>query len=314
MKFSYVKIVLIIYLSVASETFAKDTCFFIESKELEQMNTVIKGFSQSFPGAEISVLDLKGERDTEKVKDDIRKNGPSVIIALGSLAANTAISAEKKIPIIFSMVINHNRYQELRQDNVTGVSMEIPAETLLTYFRMLLPQMISVGVPFHPSVSSEIVGEALGVSKKVGIELVPVEVVNPDEIKDRLGDKEKKYSGLWMLADTKLYNSKTNAIYDLFSFSKEKKKPVLAFSEAFLKAGAFFSVSIDYSSLGSQLAMISKRLIKDKTKASEIPVGQPIGTFTAVNRNVAAILPAGMIDESVFDEADKVYSEEESKK
>ena len=60
--------------------------------------------------------------------------------------------------------------------------------------------------------------------------------------------------------------------------------------------------------------MISKRLIKDRTRASEITVGPPIGTFTAVNRTLVATLPAGMIDESVFDEVDKVYSEDADKK
>ncbi|OQX25288.1 MAG: hypothetical protein BWK80_16390 [Desulfobacteraceae bacterium IS3] len=313
MKFNYLKIILIIYLLIACEAFAKETCLFIESKELEQINTLIKGFSESFPNAEISVLDLKGERDTEKVKEFIGKTAPSVIVCFGSLSANTAIPLEKKIPIIFSMVINYSRYPELQQENVTGVSMEIPAETLFTQFRMLLPEIRSVGVPFHPSVSSEILTEAMNASKKVGIELVAVKVENPDEIKSRLAENEKKYSGLWMLADTRLYNSKTDAIYDLFSFSKEKKKPVLAFSEAFLKPGAFFSISIDYRSLGSQIAMISKRLVQDKTPASKIPVGPPIGTFTAINKNVASDLLGDKLDESIFDEVDKIYPEEGSK-
>lgn len=313
MKFNYLKIILIIYLLIAHEVSAGDTCLFIESKELEQVNTLIKGFSESFPNAAISVLDLKGERDTEKVQKLISKTEPSVIVCLGSLAANTAISVEKKIPIIFSMVINYSRYSELQRENVTGVSMEIPSETLLTHFRMLLPQIRSIGVPFHPSVSSEIVADAVNASKKVGVELVPLKVENPDEIKRELVENEKKYSALWMLADTRLYNSRSNAIYDLLSFSKEKKKPLLAFSEAFLKPGAFFSISIDYRALGSQIAMISKRLIQDKTPPSEIPVGPPIGTFTAINKNAASELLGSKLDESMFDEVDKIYPEEESR-
>jgi len=302
---------ILIFLSSGAEVYAKEMYAFIKSKDLTQINNIIAGFNESFPDASTSVLDLQGEGDVNKITRFINKEKPSVIISMGSLAASTAVKAEKKIPIIFSMVINYNNYPELKQNNVTGVSMEIPPESLFTQFRMLIPEVKSVGVPFHPSVSSGMVNEALNVCGKVGVQLIKIEVDDPDYIRYRLAAYAKQYQGLWMLADTKLYNRNTGALSELLSFAKSEKKPVLAFSEAFLRAGAFFSISIDYRALGSQLAMVSRRVVQDKVEPLSIPVSPPIGTYTVINKNVATALLGSDLDESIYDEVDKVYSEKE---
>ncbi|MFK5968536.1 MAG: ABC transporter substrate binding protein [Candidatus Marithrix sp.] len=288
-----------------------NTYAFIKSRNLQQMNEVIIGFTESFPNARIVTLDIEGKKDARKVKNFIKTNNPAIIICLGSLAAGTTINIEKKIPIIFSMVINYKKYPELKQDNVTGISMEIPPISLFTQFKMLLPEINSIGVPFHPEASLEIIDDAVVNSTKMGIKLIKIAVTNPNTILDKLSDKSDSYAGLWMLADTKLYNRKTQAIYQLISFSKEQKKPLLVFSEAFLKPGAFFSISIDYNSLGSQTALISRQIVQDKIAPKNISVAPPIGTYTVINKEIAELLLANDLDESIYDEVDKIYGEDE---
>ena len=121
---------------------------------------------------------------------------------------------------------------------------------------------------------------------------------------------ENRFSGLWMLADTKLYNRESDAFETLISFSASRKIPILAFSEAFLNKGAYFSVSIDYRSLGSQIALISRRLIQDAATPSEIPVSPPLGTFTVINKTVAKLFAGDKFDENMLDLADKVFPSE----
>ncbi len=311
MKVNYLKILLIvlIFLSEGTEAAAGSRFAFIKSKELEQIGSVITGFTESFPEAETSSLNLDGKKDIDTIRQFIKSKNPSLIICMGALSATAVIQAENKIPIIFAMVINYKQYPELKQSNVTGISMEIPQESLFTQFRLLMPQVKSIGIPFHPVVSSEIVNDALAASKKMGIQIIPISVTDPDKISDALSENKEKYSGLWMLADTKLYNQNTNALRDLFLFSTTKKKPVLAFSEAFLKAGAFFSISIDYRSMGSQIALISKRIGEDNVRPSEIPIALPIGTFTVINKNVAKSLLGDSLNESIYDNVDKVFGE-----
>ena len=288
-----------------------DTYAFIKSRNLQQMNEVITGFTESFPDAKIAILDIEGKRNDKKIAEFIKINNPAVIICLGSLATGTTINVEKKIPIIFSMVINYRKYPELKQDNVTGISMEIPPVSLFTQFKMLLPEIDSIGVPFHPEASLEIIDAAVDSSTKMGIELIKMEVTNPNNIVDKLSNKPDNYTGLWMLADTKLYNQKTQAIYQLIAFSKEHKKPLLVFSEAFLKPGALFSISIDYNSLGSQTALISRQIVQDKIIPKNIQIAPPIGTYTVLNKEITELLLADDFDESIYDEVDKIYGNDE---
>jgi putative ABC transport system substrate-binding protein len=120
-----------------------------------------------------------------------------------------------------------------------------------------------------------------------------------------------KFNGLWMIADFKLYNKKTRSLEKLIKFSLDNRKPLLAFSEPFIKAGSFFSVSTDNRSLGSQIALISKQVVHDKTLPSSIPVAPPIGTFTVINKNVAREILGDKFDESIIYQVDKVYPAEE---
>jgi ABC-type uncharacterized transport system substrate-binding protein len=209
------------------------------------------------------------------------------------------------------MIINHQKYPKLKQDNVTGISMEISPTSLFTQFRMLMPEIDSIGVPFHPMNSLNIINDTINSSKEMGINLIKIAVTNPNNIIDNLSSKVNNYVGLWMFADTKLYNRKSKAIYNLISFSKEHKKPLLVFSEAFLKPGAFFSISVDYNSLGSQTALISRQIVQDKKHPRKIPIALPIGTYTVINKEITELLLEDDFDESIYDEVDKIYGEEE---
>jgi len=310
-KFLKTTLILAIYLSSAStDISAKTTYAFIKSKNFKQIDMVIKGFTESYPNAKISILDMNGKKVENKVSGFIQKEKPSIIICMGSLAARTAIKIEKKIPIIFSMVINYKKVSAYQQDNVTGISMEIPPANLFTQFKMLMPEVRTIGVPFHPAVSSEIVNDAYDILKEMGLQLIRIRVSNPINFASKLSKNAENCSGLWMLADTKLYNRKTKAIKELVKFSKIKKVPLLAFSEAFVKSGAFFSISINYKSLGSQITMISKRLIQNRVLPANIPIAPPIGTFTVINRDYMQLLIGDDFDESIYDEVDKVYPEE----
>ncbi len=290
---------------------ANEVYAFVISKDLQQTRTIINGFKESFPAAETAVLDLNGKRDTKKIQKFVTRFSPSVIISLGALASTTTIAVETEIPIVFAMVIDYQKYPELAQANVTGVSMEIPIETMFTQFKMLMPDVDCIGVPYHPEGSGDVVDEAIAVLKKMGIELVNIKVEKPKNMTKKLKKQSKKCGGLWMVADTKLYNRKTKAVQDLIAYAKDKKKPLLAFSEAFLKHGAFFSISIDYNAMGSQLALTAQRLVKDQIAPADITVGPPIGSFTVINSDVVELLYGDGFDEELYYEVDKVYPDDE---
>ena len=309
MKFKYLHVIWLVLICLSSFSEAGDTYGVIKSKSMIQTDEITEGFRQSFPNARLAVLDMDGKREPAKIRDFLKREKPSVIICLGALSVETMLRVEKKIPVVFAMVINYKRYSWLGKKNITGVSMEIHPASLFTQFRMLAPEVRSLGVPFHPDVSAHIVREAADVARKMGMVLTKIPVRDPDRIKSELSRYEKTYEGLWMIGDTKLYRIGTRTLFNLIEFSKKKRKPLLAFSEAFLKGGAFFSVSINYRSLGSQLAMMSRRIVENRVLPGDIRIGPPIGTYTVINRDVAKSLFGKDLDESICGAVDKVYPE-----
>ncbi len=260
---SKISVIILLCLSISVsaniQQVVTDTYVFIKSENLNQFNKVITGFTARLPNAKLAIFDMQGKPNEWKVKNFIKAKKPTIIITLGSLAANTTANIEKNIPIIFAMVINYKKYPLLKQKNITGISMEVSPQKLFNQFRMLLPKVKSIGVPFHPESSAEIVTDALFAASKMDINLVGIEVKNPYELTAKLHEKINSYDALWMLADTKLYNSNNDAIKKLMSFSNKYSKPLLVFSEAFLQSGAYFSITIDYQSLGMQIAFISNK-------------------------------------------------------
>ncbi|MBF0227665.1 MAG: hypothetical protein HQK76_19630 [Desulfobacterales bacterium] len=307
MKLNTLIIIFFFYLFYTSIAYAKESYALVLSTSLSQSDEFINGFSESFPDKDIYILDLKGNKDEKKLRKFINNINPSVIISIGILASSLSVEVENKIPIIFAMVINYKKYDILRKNNVTGISMEIPPQIIFTQLKMILPDINSIGVPFHPEASLEIVNDAQTSGTKMGIDLIKIPVKNPDKIDIMLSNYSEKYKGIWMIADTKLYNPSTKAFEKLVSIAEKENKPLIAFSEAFIKSGALFSVSINYHSIGSQTALISKLIVHDKLLPSNIPVATPIGTYTVINKNVAYSILGNSFNESIYENIDKVY-------
>lgn len=284
---------------------------FVTDSDIRQFETVIEGFRTSEPGGRIAKLNLNGKPDANAVKKFIADFRPSVIIALGSLSATTVASLDTQTPVIFAMVLNYRRYTDLKKPNITGISMEIPAETLLTQFRLLCPELNGVAVPYSPEASDEIVKDAKRAAEKMKIRILEIALAHPDALKDKLrAEKPADFNGLWMIADFKLYNTETEAFAYLLDFANDNKKPLLGASEAFVKAGAFFSVSINYQSLGSQLALVTRQITEDKIAPAKIGVTPPIGTYTVINKKSGREIFGAKFNESLLMYADKVYPEE----
>ena len=305
-------VLLIFFFSAATAGENKTSGFaFITDSDIRQFETVIDGFRESAPGARIGKLNLGGKANAEVVKKFVSDFKPTVIIALGSLSATTVAALDTQTPVIFAMVLNYRRYADLKKPNITGISMEIPVETLLTQFRLLCPELNGVAVPYSPEASDEIVKDAKRAAEKMKIRILEIALANPEALKDKLrAEKAADFNGLWMIADFKLYNTETEAFAYLLDFANDNRKPLLGASEAFVKAGAFFSVSINYQSLGSQLALVTRQITEDKIAPAKIGVTAPIGTYTVINKKSGREIFGAKFNESLLIYADKVYPEE----
>ena len=72
-----------------------------------------------------SIYDLKGKMKVgQKIVRKVKKEKPDIILAIGVLASTVAKEKIKDIPIVFCMIINHERFH-LSAPNITGISTEV---------------------------------------------------------------------------------------------------------------------------------------------------------------------------------------------
>jgi ABC-type uncharacterized transport system substrate-binding protein len=71
----------------------------------------------------------------------------------------------------------------------------------------------------------------------------------------------------------------------------DKKKPLVVFSENFVRAGALFSVSPDYEATGQQIVVLAKKMLaKEVVRPTEPYLAKfhyPIGTYSVLNKKTA---------------------------
>jgi putative ABC transport system substrate-binding protein len=301
-------IIVLVFLTCAKNLiFAQNTYAFIKSKKLSQIDLIINGFKESMEEGKIISLDLNSKIDPDKLNQFINKNKPNVLITCGSVATKTAILSKTKLPIVFTMVINYKKYDFYKNQNVTGISMEIPPIILFSQLKLLLPDINTIGVPYHPQVSNEIVTEAVNSANEINVKIVKIPINDVSIFKQILIKRKNSFQSLWMLADIKLYNRSNNSFKDIIKFSTSNKKPLMVFSENFLKIGAFFSISINYHSIGSQLNSIVQRILVDKEVPVKMGIAIPIGTYSVINKTVAEDVLKIKIDPMMYSNIDKVY-------
>ncbi|MHC4184172.1 MAG: ABC transporter substrate binding protein [Planctomycetota bacterium] len=123
---------------------AEKTAVVIKSQNLSAYNKVVKGFEAKCIQNSItikSIYDLKGKMKVgQKTLRRIRKEQPDIILAIGVLATTIAKKKIKDIPIVFCMVINHERFQ-LAGSNISGIATEIAIEGQLKGFQTILDRL-----------------------------------------------------------------------------------------------------------------------------------------------------------------------------
>ena len=142
---------------------AEKTAVVIKSQDISAYNEVVKGFQDECIQNSITikaVYDLKGKMKIgQKTVYKIRNEKPDIILTIGVLATTIAKEEIKDIPIVFCMVINHERFQ-LSGLNITGIATEISVEEQLKGFQTILYPLKNIGVIYDPSKTGNLIANA----------------------------------------------------------------------------------------------------------------------------------------------------------
>ena len=268
------------------------TVIVIQSQPIAAYNEAIKGFEESCKRNNISIAgiyDLKGDIDEGKrviknIKDD--KLRPDLILAVGILATTLVKEQFTNVPIIFCMVINHERFN-LEGANVTGISSEASTRDQFAVLKELLGTQRNVGVIYDPMKTGRIVSEADLVAKRFEFNLLKAEVASESEVASALTGMVDKIDALWIVPDGTVVTKESLEI--ILKTSQKHRLPVFCTSSAIVRAGALVSISPDYRQTGIQAAQLAQTLLNNSTVIS-LGVKQPDKLKITLNTQTTGII------------------------
>ncbi len=267
--------------------YAEKIAIVIKSQNLSAYNEVINGFEAECMQNDItikSIYDLKGKMKVgHKIIRNVRKENPDIILTIGILATTIAKEEIKNIPIVFCMVINHERFQ-LTGANITGIAAEISIEKQLKGHQAILGPLKNIGVIYDPSKTGNIVVSAEQKAKDIGMNLVKYEINSSKEVSEAMEGLTGRIDALWLLPDSTVLTKKS---FDLIkSTALENKIPLLCTSDAFVKTGALAAVFSDYKCVGRQAAQLAGEILESPSSES-LGTVNPDSFKLAINADTA---------------------------
>ncbi|KAB2833516.1 MAG: hypothetical protein F9K48_08235 [Candidatus Brocadia sp.] len=268
---------------------AENTAIIFRSQQIAAYNEAIQGFEEGCKGKHISVkaiYDLHG--DTEEGKNIVQtvkesKSRPDVILAVGVLAATLAKEHFPDIPIIFCMVINHDRFN-LQGTNITGISSEASIEDQFSVLKEILGSHKNIGVIYDPEKTRKIVAQANTVAKQFDFNLVKSVVLLEKDVESALKNIIHKIDALWLIPDSTVITKKN--LDSIPKITLRSHLPVFSTSDAMVKAGALVSVSPNYRYTGIQAAQLAQKLLTNPATTS-LGIQQPKKLKLTLNTQTA---------------------------
>ncbi|HTG02101.1 MAG TPA: ABC transporter substrate binding protein, partial [Nitrospirota bacterium] len=132
--------------------------------------------------------------------EQMKKNPPQLIFAMGSLGTDAAARNPADIPVVSCLVLRTDRLTATA--HATGVGLEFPLKTQFERLKTILPRVRTVGVIYNPAENEIRVEEATRIAGNMGIKLEAREVESPRDVPSALHALSRRVDALWGLADT----------------------------------------------------------------------------------------------------------------
>ena len=233
--------------------------------------------------ADYDVYRLPGDGPmAEQAVQKIKKNGARLIFTLGSAGAEAASRIAPDIPVVACLVLRSDNLA--RAPNATGVGLEFPMQTQFRWLQTILPKAKTIGVIYNPDENKKRVEDAARIAHRLGLRLEAFEVQTPRDVPSALTALSKRADVLWGLADTLTLSPELAKYMLLFAF--RNSIPFIGPSDAWVRAGALYSLEWDYQDLGVQCGEMALRILQG-TPASAIPPATPRKVLYTVNLKTA---------------------------
>jgi putative tryptophan/tyrosine transport system substrate-binding protein len=224
-------VIFLIFFQGAAE--AEQTVVALQSIRVAPYEHAVEGFT-SVCGATMKRLVISELKGAE-VAGTIYGINPDIVLAIG-MDALLKVKAIKNIPVVYLMVLNPQSIFS-GENNITGVSMNIPPDKQLHTLRETLPGMKRIGLLYDPKQTGSLVRAARNAAGRIGIKILAMEVHSPREVPSSLHAMRGKIDIFWMLPDLTVITPETLELFLLLSL--EDRIPILTFSEKYVELGHY---------------------------------------------------------------------------
>ncbi len=214
---------------------------------------------------------------------------PRLFVALGTQACSALVKRKHPAPLLCTLLPRLS-FERILRDNARQLSPQLSALYLnhsftrqLDLLQLALPKARRVGVLWGPESMLREREEGLAAMVRArGLQLISAQVAQNEPVFKGLKPVLEDADVLLALPDAHIYNS--GNIQNILLTSFRARVPMLAFSPAYVRAGALFSLYSTPTQIGQQTGVIARGVLQ----------GQPLGLpeypndfIVSVNENVA---------------------------
>ncbi|MEJ5308020.1 MAG: ABC transporter substrate binding protein [candidate division WOR-3 bacterium] len=263
-------------------------------KNVDIYNIALSGIEKSGI-KDYVLLDCDGKK--EEVLNGLKNiENYDLICVLGETPLKIVISEKIKKPIFYGMVYNPTLIAG-KDENITGVSLNIDYSKQLNVIKSVIPDCKSIGILYS---KEELIKQFEKDAEKSGISVKKIKSENENDVNEKI-NLLKDVSLIVLITDPVI--SSAGVINNMILHSQKTKIPLFVTSDKLVKAGALFGLSPDYFENGMILGKMIKKYLDEKKL--ENPKDMPDG-YLYVNLKVSSDLNI-RFDDKVLKSAKEIY-------
>ena len=251
-----------------------------------------------------------GSKNTRKLAAELIRADVDLIVTRGTRATRAAQKVTSTIPIVMAGVgnaVSRGFVVSLAKPggNITGLTTRSPdlADKRLELLMELLPNLSRVALLRNASRkgTEEHLKEAEVAARKLGWQLQSLEVREPEDIETVFQAAERGHVEALIVVANGLGGAQRARI---ISLATQKRLPIIASSDSYVRAGGLMSYSTDRSEQQRRAATYVDKILKG-SKPGDLPVERPTKFDLVINLKAAKQLGLTM-PPSILYRADKV--------
>lgn len=229
---------------------------------------------------------------------------PRLFVALGTEAASLLAKEERRAPILCTLLPRISFDRIVRETGrrpspqFSALCLDQPFTRQLDLIRLALPQVRRIGVLWGPESQVQMTALQLAAHAR-GLELVSARVGPDAPLFPSLKRVLEEAGLLLAVADPTLYN--VSSLKNILLASFRARLPMVAFSPAYVRAGALLAVHTTPSQMGRQAALMVRKVLAGKALPAtpQYPQDFSISVNEHVARSLGLALEPGSLNDSL---------------